>query len=208
MKYLTPTLLNQFNYYLKADNEEEALNQLISMLSKTPTPPKDAMKAGIDFESKIHNAIKNKDNTNLNTIEKKLFDKYQDAVYQYPCQKEIDPFGDKIMLYGKIDFLLPFSIADLKTTSNYEVGKYYDSLQHKIYMYATGNKVFDYDVVKLDEEGNATFYTTETYNYDEEETQLAIFTACQNFLTFTKNNKEVGKLFNEKWEWKGKEGSK
>ena len=44
-------------------------------------------------------------------------------------------FGD-VLLYGYIDYVMPFCTHDLKTTGKYYVGKFKDHWQHRVYPYA------------------------------------------------------------------------
>jgi len=90
-------------------------------------------------------------------------------------------YGD-VMLYGRIDELMPTSVHDIKTTGNYATGKrtagkyvagkFKEHWQKVAYPYClcqTGNNVtdFEYNVVLLNETGAGLRYETftEYYNY-------------------------------------------
>lgn len=118
--YLTASLLNA---WLKG------YDNFYDMLYRKETEPNQAMQDGIDFENR---AIKGE-------IEE-LKPYIDGALYQPFVCKECEGY----MLLGFCDLVNKDTIYDLKFVSNYEIGKYNDSVQHLIYLYCTDMNNFEY----------------------------------------------------------------
>lgn len=112
-------------------------------------------------------------------------------------------FGN-VKLYGYIDELLPFSVHDIKTTSQYKVGKFKKNWQHIVYPYCLncmGNdvKAFEYNVTDFKE----TY--TETYIFDKDRDTRKLREEVEEFIMFLRDNKELitnEKIFNYRYEQK------
>lgn len=128
---------------------------------------------------------------------------YQGAVTQKYVEGIISTtFGD-VKLYGFIDELMPLSVHDIKTTSQYSVGKYKRNSQHLVYPYCLiqmGNDVrtFEYNVAQIGGYKYETF--TETYEFNPIRDIPLLQQRCEDFICFVNDNKELiidKKLFNE-----------
>lgn len=127
VNYITPSLLNSWLYV--TNNENADINEFLSYLNKHHQPTTEAQQRGLDFEDEVYKG------------NKPLYNPYvKGGLYQVKVSK---PYKD-IVLLGVIDVLQPNNIYDVKTTSRYEVGKYYNASQHKVYCYITGIKNFSY----------------------------------------------------------------
>lgn len=110
-------------------------------------------------------------------------------------------FGD-VLLYGYIDYVLPFLTCDLKTTGQYSVGNYKNHWQHIVYPYAlfqNGCDVpdFEYNVVEL----GKTYYNTytESYSFVPGRDIERLTQHCEDFIRFLQINRDLitdKKIFN------------
>ena len=111
-------------------------------------------------------------------------------------------FGD-VKLYGFIDELMPLSVHDIKTASQYSVGKYKRNNQHLVYPFCLlqmGNDVrtFEYNVAVIGKYNYETF--TESYEFNPERDIPILQQRCEDFIRFVNENRELitdKKLFNE-----------
>lgn len=125
---------NKAKYYLTASLLNAWLggyDSFYDMLYRRETEPNEKMLAGIDFEKR---AIEGE-------IEE-LKPYVDGAIYQAFVCKECEGY----MLLGFCDLVNRDTIYDLKFVSNYEIGKYNNSVQHLIYLYCTDMEKFEYIV--------------------------------------------------------------
>lgn len=144
--YLTPTLLNSWQYYLsyKGDNQEKVKQSFLDCLNKIEVEPTEEMKRGKDYEDLIRTCdekdlYSRKDNT-INEI----VDYIKGGLWQEQVSKVIEIDNKQILLFGYADVIKQDKIYDIKRVNSYKLGKYYYSVQHKIYMLCTGILDFDY----------------------------------------------------------------
>ena len=131
--------MQKAKYYLTASLLNSWLGQYDSfydMLYRRETEPNEKMQAGIDFEER---AIKGE-------IEE-LKPYVDGALYQAFVCKECEGY----MLLGFCDLVNQDTIYDLKYVSQYEIGKYNNSVQHLIYLYCTDMDKFEYIIGCKDE---------------------------------------------------------
>ena len=110
-------------------------------------------------------------------------------------------FGD-VLLYGYIDYVMPFCTHDLKTTGKYYVGKFKDHWQHRVYPYAllkNGCDVpdFEYNIVELGKTWYNTY--TESYSFVKERDIPLLTRHCEDFIRFLNDNRSLitdKKIFN------------
>ena len=118
--YLTASLLNAWL---------GSYDSFYDMLYRRETEPNEKILAGIEFEERV---IKG---------EVEELKPYVDgALYQEFVCKECEGY----MLLGFCDLIKRDTIYDLKFVSNYEIGKYNNSVQHLIYLYCTDMEKFEY----------------------------------------------------------------
>lgn len=131
-------------------------------------------------------------------------DYYQGAVPQVYIQAVLPTMFGNVLLYGYIDYAMPFCTHDLKTTRQYSVGNYKRHWQHKVYPYAlmkTGCNVpdFEYNIAEI----GKTYYRTytECYTFKEERDVPLLIQHCENLIKFINDNRALiidKKIFNLK----------
>lgn len=134
----------------------------------------------------------------LYSVAKEFADYYDGALKQYFTIGKIDTCYGYVDLYGFIDYLLPFSIHDMKTTSRYSAGSYKSHWQHIVYPFTLKQQGvdvsrFEYNVTNFKD----TF--TEVYVFDEQRDIPRLRNICERFIAFLLANKSLitdEKVFN------------
>lgn len=108
--YITPTLLNSWQYNIK----NGTLEDFIKVLNKEEFEPTQSILKGFEYEKYMQ----------------KNFEETLNGAYQVKVSKE---YGD-YLLYGIIDCLKGGIIYDYKYTQNYEVGKFFNNYQTLMYL--------------------------------------------------------------------------
>lgn len=108
--YITPTLLNSWQYNIK----NGTLEDFIKVLNKEEFEPSESILKGFEFEKYMQENYK----------------ETQNGAYQVKVSKE---YGD-YLLYGIIDCLKGGIIYDYKYTKNYDVGKFFNNHQTLMYL--------------------------------------------------------------------------
>lgn len=128
---------------------------------------------------------------------------YQGAVTQKYVEGILPTaFGD-VKLYGFIDELMPLSVHDIKTASQYSVGKYKRNNQHLVYPFClmqmgSDVRTFEYNVAVIGKYNCESF--TETYEFNPKRDVPILQQRCEDFIRFVNDNRELitdKKLFNE-----------
>ena len=117
---------------------------------------------------------------------------------QYFTKGVLDTCYGNVELYGFIDYLLPFSIHDMKTAKSYSAGSYRKHWQHIVYPFTlqqNGINIsnFEYNVTNFRE----TF--TELYVFKAERDVPRLRDMCERFIGFLLNHKDLitdEKIFN------------
>ena len=108
--YITPTLLNSWQYNIK----NGTLEDFIKVLNKEEFEPTESILKGFEYEKYMQ----------------ENFEETLNGAYQVKVSKE---YGD-YLLYGIIDCLKGGIIYDYKYTKNYEVGKFFNNYQTLMYL--------------------------------------------------------------------------
>ena len=108
--YITPTLLNSWQYNIK----NGTLEDFIKVLNKEQFEPTESILKGFEYEKYMQ----------------ENFEETLNGAYQVKVSKE---HGD-YLLYGIIDCLKGGIIYDYKYTQNYEVGKFFNNHQTLMYL--------------------------------------------------------------------------
>lgn len=108
--YITPTLLNSWQYNIK----NGTLEDFIKVLNKEEFEPSESILKGFEYEKYMQ----------------ENFEETLGGTYQVKVSKE---YGD-YLLYGIIDCLKGGIIYDYKYTKNYEVGKFFNNHQTLMYL--------------------------------------------------------------------------
>lgn len=136
------------------------------------------------------------------TLVREVANYYKGGLQQQYIQAVLPTIFGDVLLYGYIDYCMPFCTHDLKTTGQYAVGNYKNHWQHIVYPYAlmkNGCNVpdFEYNVVEL----GKTFYRTytESYSFVAERDIPRLTQHCEDFIRFLQVNRDLitdKKIFN------------
>lgn len=108
--YITPTLLNSWQYNIK----NGTLEDFIKVLNKEEFEPTESILKGFEYEKYMQ----------------ENFEETLNGSYQVKVNKEQGDY----LLYGIIDCLKGGIIYDYKYTKNYEVGKFFNNHQTLMYL--------------------------------------------------------------------------
>lgn len=133
---------------------------------------------------------------------REVADYYKGALTQQYVQAVLPTVFGGVLVYGFIDYVLPFLTCDLKTTGRYNVGDFKNHWQHIVYPYAlieNGINVrdFEYNIVELSKNDYNTY--TESYSFVPERDIPKLTQHCEDFIKFLHQNRELitdKKIFN------------
>lgn len=159
---MTHSLLSSWLYAMKdspyedATTERDPYDEFMKTLRREPTETTKAMQNGIDFEKLVTQIIHGEKSDVKHVItqdgQQKLLDArpltenpwydaanqiadiIRGAQLQYRARKVIEVRGIPLVLYGRLDALKAGVVYDIKFSSAYERGKYFDSTQHPTYL--------------------------------------------------------------------------
>ena len=119
---------------------------------------------------------------------------FANAITQQYVEAEIETDFGNVLVYGFIDELMPTSVHDIKTTTNYYIWKYKHNSQHLVYPYCLnkmGNNVdlFEYNVAEIGKTSYNTY--TETYLFDDKMDTDILRKRCESFINFIEENRNV-----------------
>lgn len=123
-------------------------------------------------------------------LSREFADYYEGAVSQVFVKGTVDTcFGD-VDIYGYLDYLLPFSVHDLKTCKYYQGGKFRKHWQHICYPFCLnyqGNEIerFEYNITDF----KKTY--TELYMYKAERDVPLLRNICELFINFLKTYNDL-----------------
>lgn len=156
--YITPSFYNSVWYWKK--KEDGNIQELYDLIDKKPVEVTELMQAGIDFEDEVLKVC-NGNYKSEDPVANEIANIVNGSLWQEPVKCEVEVNKDKVLIFGRMDCIKRDWIYDIKCVRKYELGKYYNSIQHLAYMQATGLKKFKY-LVKC---GNSLY--TEEYTGDE-----------------------------------------
>lgn len=159
---VTHSLLSSWLYaisddpYSDATNEKDPLADFLTVLRREPTETTEAMLNGIDFENLVTAIADGEETFGFIPVDpkepsegwvpmdirehiwyngaKQIADIVQNGVFQYVAKRDAFIGGRNVLLYGRLDALKAGHIYDIKFSRRYEVGKFYDSTQHPMYL--------------------------------------------------------------------------
>lgn len=140
------------------------------------------------------------------TVIREFSEYYKGALPQQYIQGLLPTSVGEVVLYGYIDYILPFSTHDLKTTRQYVVGNYKNHWQHLVYPYClaqNGCNVpdFEYNILEITERksGNTFATYTESYSFVAERDVPRLISHCEDLIYFLNENRSLindKKIFN------------
>lgn len=194
MSYLiTPSLYNSYYYYTTLENTEKI--EFLNTLNKVRTPPSETMQRGIDFEDIIFKITEgttfNLPET-LNDKDYKLAKEIAEIVKGGFWQEKLQKQQGDYLLYGRADVIKGDTIFDIKRVNNYEVGRYFPSIQHLVYMECTGIEKFRY----LISDGSSVY--EEYYHKDNGNLDL-LMSRINGMVDFIRADKDFLPAFENNW---------
>lgn len=195
---MTHSLLSSWLYAIKenpyedATSERDPMAEFMLTLRREPTPTTEAMQKGIDFEDLVTAIVAGKGDQGHRWYgaASKVAAIVGGGVLQYRARKEVCVGGLTLVLYGRLDALHAGGIYDIKFSSGYERGKYFDSTQHPTYLELVPEaEHFTYLV------SNGSEVWQERYRREE---TPSIFPIISDFLDWLTARDLLG-LYQEKW---------
>lgn len=124
------------------------------------------------------------------TLCKEFSNHFSGAITQQYCEGVLSTKYGNVMLYGYIDELMPFFVADIKTTSKYNAFKFKDNWQHIVYPYCL--KCMDIHIDTF-EYRVTDFKNTwsEVYNFNPLTDVPKLINHCEAFIEFLEQNREL-----------------
>lgn len=178
MRYLiTQSLLSAWLYQFNCseDGGEEARKDFLAALNREPTEQSDEMLRGISFEDAVNAYLHGDEEAPVahaktwakrgceieeaNAV-KEVADIVRGGTYQLTAYKNKHIAGIDFLLMAKCDWVKAGTIYDCKRVSHYEPGKYFESVQHPMYLEVLdAAKRFVYVVCD-----GSTVYTSDSYS--------------------------------------------
>lgn len=127
---------------------------------------------------------------------RELAEYYRGGLTQQRVEATLPTAFGNVLVYGLIDYLMPTTVNDLKTTGSYTVGKFKDHHQHLVYPYAlmqNGSDVrtFEYNIVEFNKGSYVVDTYTETYVFNPERDIPILTEHCEEFIRFLEENREL-----------------
>lgn len=195
---LTHSLLSSWLWAIKEDpyedatTEQDSMAEFLQVLRREPTPTSEAMQNGIDFENLVTHIVNGGGNPERNwyAAAEQIANVVRGGTLQYVAKREVTVNGVNLLLYGRLDALRGGHIYDIKFSKHYDVGKYFDSTQHPMYLFLVPEaQDFTYMI------SNGKDVWNETYRREETPDILPI---AANFLNWLRLNK-LDQLYFEHW---------
>lgn len=125
-----------------------------------------------------------------------LADYYKGGLTQQRVEAVLPTAYGNVLVYGLIDYLMPVTVNDLKTTGSYTVGKFKDHWQHYVYPYAlmkngSDIRTFEYNIVEFNKGGYVNGTYTETYVFNPERDIPILTNHCEEFIRFLEDNRDL-----------------
>ena len=199
---MTHSLLSSWLYAIKdnpyetADDEgEEKLSkydEFLLTLKRVPTPINENIQKGIDLENLVTEIINGRGDPRHRWHESasEIAETIKGGVLQHRAQKQIEVRGVTLLLYGRIDALKAGVVYDVKYSGKYEVGKYFDSTQHPVYLeLVPGAREFTYLA------SNGSNVWPETYTRED---TPSVYPIISDFIDWL-DTRELMAIYKEKW---------
>jgi hypothetical protein len=199
---VTHSLLNSWSYALKENpyedmtSERDPMADFLATLRREPIPTSEAMQNGIDFEDLVTAVLKGTADPGHRwyNAASEVATLIKGAQLQHKASRTVRIAGRDVFLYGRLDALKAGIIYDIKFTSSYDAGKYYDSTQHPMYLALVPEAYgFTYLV------SNGTNVWPEHYRRDE---TPDILPAIQHFFAWL-DNQGLTQVYLDNWEARG-----
>ena len=187
---ITPSLYNSWRYWMDSDGEDKT--EILDTLNKVEKPKSAAMQAGIDFENDIRKVCEG--GTTDDDCVMEVANIVRGGMWQQRLSRELG--GD--LVYGIADVIRRDTIYDIKRVNQYELGKYEESIQHLIYLYAGEIPNFDY----LISDSHSVY--VETYHWESKSLDL-LKARIADLKDFLLSDNELSLAFNKNWKYRQEE---
>ena len=201
MQYkIYPSLLDAYNWYASSESET-ATQELIDKINRLPFQS-DAADRGTCFNKLIDAELEGRERFGFNFVTglaKDICDRLEGAQRQLFVSTVIEVDGVMVELYGYLDYLKYDIVTDLKTTKQYELGKYKDGMQRHVYPVALidhGNQINNFEFLVTD--FNVVY--PELYPVDYDKSKAIIVDSCRQLIRFLETHKDIitdKKIFNQ-----------
>ena len=199
---ITPSLLNAFSYYMgfegettededgnaitAAQKEAKVRAEFIQTLTREKSEANENMLAGIAFEDAIVSYCKG--GAAESSVVQEIGDSVKGAMFQVVMQRPLDGY----LLYAKADAVKLDTIYDFKRSKSYDLGKYSDSMQHRIELFCSGMPKFSYII------SDGRGWWAEDYaNHPGIEAEIRH--SIRNFAGYLEGDREARNLFYDLW---------
>lgn len=195
-----PSLLDAYEWYANSENEN-AESDLINKINRVKFQS-DLADKGTWFNQLIDLALIGEERFDLNYLDgvaKEITARLQGAICQGFTSTIINVNGVLVELYGYYDYVQLDKVIDLKTTKNYELGKYQKSLQLHFYpvsLIDEGNEINEFEFLVTDFES----VYSEPYKVDYNNSLSILTEKCQQLINFLEAKKHLitdTKIFGE-----------
>lgn len=201
------TLLDAFSWYLKSESEH-AERELLDKINRVPETDERAIERMgkgtafnnlvdfmIDAELSIEDLTATSEYNGMRfefngSVVNEIANYLKGATKQYRTSGLIIANGVWVELYGDIDYLLLNKSIDLKTTKEYELGKYKDSMQRHVYpvcLHIEGVTIDEFEFLSTD----FTSVFHETYKVDIAESWAILSNHCAMLIDFIEARKHL-----------------
>lgn len=156
MQYLmTASLYNSWLYFLSSEDETRRA-EFLATLRREKKPPTEAMQKGINFENSVKAYTESKttyehifldgvrETREICKIAQELGDIVKGGIWQEKVMGNIKVGNYEVFLFGYADVDKEDIIYDIKRQSTYAENKYFESIQHLIYLFCTQRPRFRY----------------------------------------------------------------
>lgn len=196
---VTSSLLSSWLWLINCYDgfEESAKDEFMKTLSREPFEPNEAMQKGIQLENDITAWLQDEghlpnphESDEYESCIAQIAEKIRGSQLQVKASKDITISGQPFLLYGRVDALRGEWIYDIKYTGKYEVGKYFESPQHKVYFEILDSPRFAYLVC----DGKEVYEEP----YLKEDTD-SIIPIVEEFWSWLQSFDEYKKVYVDKW---------
>lgn len=195
---ITPTLYGSYAYYTqtnfeiygeKADEiEAKARQDWLDTLNKVKRPPNEILQRGIDFENAVYEIAEGRplEKPHENTAE--IAEIIKGGNIQVKLSKTVDNY----VFFGIADVIKGNRIYDIKRVTAYECPKYENSIQHLLYMEASGLEHFEY-LISTGSELYKEYYHHDADNLDK------LIGRVNKMVGFIRSNEDFNNAFEANW---------
>jgi len=198
------TLLDAFKWYLVSESENST-QDLINKINRVPIADEkslERMNKGTALNNVIDNCLSCNSEIELEQavvcdgfafnkeIVVDILNRLYGSAIQYRTSTVVETKYGLVEVYGVIDYLSAWKCIDLKTTSQYDLGKYVNGMQRHVYNVSLadeGIKTEEFEFLVTDFKS----VYSEPYNVDYGESKLIVIDCCESLIEFIEANRHL-----------------